>query len=65
LGFGYWRKFWWQIEPPSAWLGPLNDCLLLTQRYHLTVLLSRPYAAQPNFFLQDQAAFDHQDLLDD
>jgi hypothetical protein len=39
--------------------------LLLTQRYRLTVLLSRPHAPQPNFFLQDEAAFDHQDLLDD
>jgi hypothetical protein len=31
----------------------------------LTVLLYRPHAPQPDFFLQDEAAFDHQDLLDD
>jgi hypothetical protein len=56
---------WERIQPPSAWLGPLNDRLLLAQRDRLTVLLSCPHAPQPNFFLQHEAAFDHQDLLDD
>jgi hypothetical protein len=60
LGFRYGRKFWYRIEPPSAWLGALNNGLLLTQRYRLTVLLSRPHAPQPNLLFQNNAAFDHQ-----
>jgi hypothetical protein len=65
LGFDYWRRFWWRIEPPSARAGALNDGLLLTQRYRLTVLVCRPHALQPNFFLPDEVVLDHQDLLDD
>jgi hypothetical protein len=57
-GLGYWRKI-------SAGFSPLNDSLLLAQRYLLAVLLGRPHASQMNFFLKNQATLDDQDLLDE
>src|SRR3954447_7328109 len=64
LRFRYGRRLSNRASPAVATITSFNDSFLLAQRHGLSVSLSGPHAVQADFLLQDKAAFNNKNLLD-